>query len=74
MKSLFEDDWNNTTKLHGFEFFNLYTNEYEYAPIYYDGNSIYWNDASFEIDHDFSMEWNLNGLFDQIMTLHPELE
>lgn len=53
----------------GFEFFNTDTNEYEYGNIEYNEktNRLSWNDFSVEVDNDFSVDANIEALYQEIM-------
>lgn len=53
----------------GFEFFNTDTNEYEYGNIEYNEktNRLIWNDFSVEADNDFSVDENIEALYQVIM-------
>lgn len=53
----------------GFEFFNTDTNEFEYGNIEYNEktNCLIWNDFSVEADNDFSVDANIEALYQVIM-------
>ena len=73
-KSVFEESWNAIPKDKIIEFHNVETDDYEYAPVYYDGKSLSWMDCSVEVDQDYDADWNLQNLADAIFEKHPELE
>lgn len=66
----FNETVENSGKIFGFELFNIHTNEYEFDYITFNErkNTLNWNNFSIEVDTDMSVEYNIEGLYDEIMS------
>lgn len=70
----FAEKFNNTRKkfkkpFFGFELFNNQTKEYEYGELKYSEqtNKLSWLDFSIEADNDFSVDENIEALYQEIV-------
>ena len=59
----------NFAGIFGIELFNTIDKEYNFDYITYDekNNTLNWNDYSIVVDDDFSVDENLQSLFEEIM-------